>query len=155
MVSPVQWPMVRMPVVMLLAVLLSSCSGRSGTPMKISEIEAKLHTLALGWGLTPVRCPEPFQQKSGRCYAASQTAEAFSKQVDAVGPQVFRSITGWRDDYGVRNTVIEYKGQPYEVGIGFVRPNTFWDGPEYTELVRLKARGYVDISVADEKPRDR
>ncbi|AXH00896.1 hypothetical protein ACTQ9L_15245 [Deinococcus wulumuqiensis] len=136
---------------------LTSCYGQLGEHMTTEEIESELSQFAENvWALEPIKCPQEFEQEGRNiCFSVNQEAEEFGSQVNGVDPSTLRSITGWRDDYGTLSAAFEYKGQPYEVSIRYTRPNTFWDQPEYTELVDRKSKGYVSILVTDDPPRDR
>lgn len=140
-----------------LAVPLVAYTLKTGDAMSVVQIRAELARLATNQlKLKPVKCPLPYEQRNGNlCYAVDYDAEEFGKRVDALDQQLFRPITGWRDDYGVLSGVYQYRGQPYEVGFSFARPNDFWDQPQFREPAALKSRGYVSILVTDGPPRGR
>lgn len=136
---------------------LVSCKSVGGT-MSVEETRENFATWAQReLGLRKIACPEPFQDKAkARCYIMDASAEEFSARVDLMRG-VLRPITGWRDDYGSRNGVFQFDGQPYEVGIGFVRVDDHWlfDGPEYVKIRQQHDPGYVAVSISGEPPRDR
>lgn len=142
----------------VLGTMLTGCFGKFvKEPMTIEQTKNDLRQLAEeAWALKPLACPKEFELEGGNmCFSVDEEAEEFGSRVEAVESDTLRPITGWRDDYGTLSGIFEYKGQPYEVAIRFTRPTTFWDQPNYAELVERKSKGYVSILVTDEPPRDR
>lgn len=125
--------------------------------MNPEQLKIVINKLAIGqWSLRQLTCPHSFEKEAGIiCYSTVEDAETFAVRIGKVDRKLLRPVTGWRDDYGVMGGAFQYRQQPYEVGISFVRSDNFTSEPEFNELKRLKAQGYVTIFVTTDKPRDR
>ncbi|PTA66478.1 hypothetical protein C8263_17740 [Deinococcus arcticus] len=109
-------------------------------------------------GLTPITCADAAFRRdpTNACYAAPYSADEFMTKAETLlTSKGFSSVTGWRDDYGVASTAVQYRGTPQRIGMYYARPTSFWDQPRYAELRALKAQGQVMVSVSETDPAER
>lgn len=134
----------RLHPALALVMLLSACAAPWGGHMSITDVRARMAELAQKeLGLKEAPCPARALTRLGAvCYGADHEAEEFARRVDALEKSVLRPVTGWRDDYGTMSGAYQYRQEPYEMGLNFVRSSEA--GP-----------AYVAILVSDEPPRDR
>lgn len=138
--------------VMTLCLLATSCRPGENAMTKEELMSTMKQVATTELRLIPVQCVDPaFQNLPDTfCYASKEPAEAWGARIDAL-PE-FRNLTGWRDDYGVLSAALQYKDVGREVGVNYVRPNSFWELPKYDELKSHDAQGYVILTVTDDDP---
>lgn len=136
--------------VLLAITCLASCGARS-TQMDKPQLIELMNSLATEQlELRAIECvDDAFQGRADTfCYAAPYDADEFGQRVDRL--KGFRSVTGWRDDYGVLSAALQYGDVPREIGVNFERPNRFWALDGYEAL--REAQGQVVIVVTDDNP---
>ncbi|MFB9993853.1 hypothetical protein ACFFLM_17990 [Deinococcus oregonensis] len=140
------------------AALLVGCTPK-GVQVNTTQLLDRVRALATeDLGLTPITCVDEVFKTDPEvaCYSAPHDAEAFMSKVNAaLNARGFKSVTGWRDDYGVASLILQYGDVPREISMQFERPTEFWKLPRYDILRKTGAQGAVVIGVSDDDPADR